>query len=52
MIISCDEKVPQRTLELKHTLLKQKYPENVINAEFLDMGLTQCELGKVKVSQK
>ena len=27
MIISSDEKIPQRMLELKHTLLKQKYPE-------------------------
>ena len=32
MIISSDEKIPQRMLELKHTLLKQKYPEIVINA--------------------
>ena len=32
MIISSDEKVPQRMFKLKHTLLKQKYPENIINA--------------------
>ena len=32
MVISSDEKVPQRMLELKHALLKQKYPENVIDA--------------------
>ena len=32
MIISCDKKVPQRMVDLKHTLLKQKYPENVIDA--------------------
>ena len=29
MIISSDEKVPQRKLALKYTLLKQKYLQNV-----------------------
>ena len=31
-ISTSDEKVPQRMLELKYTLLKQKYTEIVIDA--------------------
>ena len=49
MIISSDEKIPQRMLELKHTLLKQKYPENVINAGIQRaLNLNRSELRQVR----
>ena len=48
MIISSDEKVPKRMLELKHTLLKQKiYAENVI-----DVGIQRAlNLNRAKLRQ-
>ena len=49
MIISSDEKIPQRMLELKHTLLKQKYPENVIDAGIQRaLNLNRSELRQVR----
>ena len=49
MIISSDEKVPQRMLELKHTLLKQKYPENTIDAGIQRaLNLDRSELRQVR----
>ena len=49
MIISSDEKVPQRMVELKHTLLKQKYPENVIDAGIQRaLNLDRSELRQVR----
>ena len=49
MIISSDEKIPQRMLELKYTLLKQKYPENVIDAGIQRaMNLNRSELRQVR----
>ena len=50
MIISSDEKIPQRMLELKHTLLKQKYPENVIDAGIqraLNLNRSELRQGRI-----
>ena len=53
MIISSDEKIPQRMLELKHTLLNQKYPENVIDAGIQRaLNLNRSELRQVRQNPK
>ena len=49
MIISNDEVVPQRMSELKHCLLKQNYPENVIDAGIQRaLNLDKAELRQVR----